>query len=145
MWRAETARPSSPPPPIGRAASPSGRTGPWKPEPEASSLAFQSYAYALDTLTGSDGNNPIVGGAGNDTLFGGAGSDLFAFGNGSGGSVVMDFTAGTDRLALTDSPISLADVIASAQVVGGSTVLDLRPGSSVTIQGRTGDVARWFA
>ncbi|WP_051140804.1 hypothetical protein [Azospirillum brasilense] len=82
---------------------------------------------------------------GADTVWGGAGSDLFALGTGGGGSVVMDFTAGTDRLALTDSSISLADVIASARVVGGSTVLDLRPGSSVTIHGQTGDVARWFS
>ncbi|OYD80678.1 DUF4347 domain-containing protein [Azospirillum brasilense] len=125
-----------------------------------------------DIADGGAGNDTLLGGAGNDTLFGGAGadlidggegsdviflidgadtvwggtgSDLFALGTGGGGSVVMDFTAGTDRLALTDSSISLAGVIASARVVGGSTVLDLRPGSSVTIQGQTGDVARWFA
>ncbi|QCN96116.1 DUF4347 domain-containing protein [Azospirillum argentinense] len=125
-----------------------------------------------DLADGGEGNDTLLGGAGNDTLFGGAGadlidggegndviflidgadtvwggagSDLFVLGTGGGGSVVMDFTAGTDRLALTDSSISLAGVIASARVVGGSTVLDLRPGSSVTIQGQTGDVARWFA
>ncbi len=125
-----------------------------------------------DLADGGEGNDTLLGGAGNDTLFGGAGadlidggegndviflidgadtvwggagSDLFVLGTGGGGSVVMDFTAGTDRLALTDSSISLAGVIASARAVGGSTVLDLRPGSSVTIQGQTGDVARWFA
>ncbi|GAA4257320.1 DUF4347 domain-containing protein [Azospirillum formosense] len=107
-----------------------------------------------DTLFGGAGADLIDGGEGNDVIFlidgadtvwGGAGSDLFALGTGGGGSVVMDFTAGTDRLALTDASISLAGVIASARVVGGSTVLDLRPGSSVTIQGQTGDVARWFA
>ncbi|TWA58061.1 hemolysin type calcium-binding protein [Azospirillum baldaniorum] len=107
-----------------------------------------------DTLFGGAGADLIDGGEGNDVIFlidgadtvwGGAGSDLFALGTGSGGSVVMDFTAGTDRLALTDASISLAGVIASARVVGGSTVLDLRPGSSVTIQGQTGDVARWFS
>ncbi|WP_168220253.1 hypothetical protein [Azospirillum thermophilum] len=51
---------------------------------------------------------------------------------------------GVDRLALSDPSIGLATVIASARVSGGSTILDLRPGSSVTILGRTGDVSRWF-
>ncbi|CAO3383243.1 DUF4347 domain-containing protein [Azospirillum argentinense] len=107
-----------------------------------------------DTLFGGAGADVVDGGAGDDMIFlidgadtawGGAGRDVFAFGTGGGGSVVMDFTVGTDRLALADASISLAGVIASARVVGGSTVLDLRPGSSVTIQGQTGDVAQWFA
>ncbi len=107
-----------------------------------------------DTLFGGEGNDALAGGAGNDVLFadggtdtlwGGAGADLFAFGAGSGGSVVMDFTAGTDRLALFDATLDLRSVIASARVVNGSTVLDLKPGVSVTILGQTGDVARWFA
>ncbi|MDQ2102010.1 DUF4347 domain-containing protein [Azospirillum isscasi] len=107
-----------------------------------------------DTLFGGAGADLLDGGAGNDLIFlidgadtawGGAGRDVFALGAGGGGSVVMDFTAGTDRLALTDASISLAGVIASARVVGGSTMIDLRPGSSVTIQGQTGNVAHWFA
>ncbi|AWK85361.1 hypothetical protein DEW08_03490 [Azospirillum thermophilum] len=57
---------------------------------------------------------------------------------------VADFVPGVDRLALSDPSIGLATVIASARVSGGSTILDLRPGSSVTILGRTGDVSRWF-
>ncbi|NUB15387.1 hypothetical protein GAY28_23995, partial [Azospirillum brasilense] len=115
-----------------------------------------------DTLLGGAGNDTIFGGAGADlidggegndviflidgadTVWGGAGSDLFALGTGGGGSVVMDFTAGTDRLALFDSSLDLKSVIASASVVNGNTVLDLRPGVSVTIVGQTGDAARWF-
>ncbi|MFL7903374.1 Ig-like domain-containing protein [Azospirillum argentinense] len=107
-----------------------------------------------DTLFGGAGDDVMVGGAGDDVLFldqgadtvwGGAGADTFAFGGASGGSMVMDFTAGTDRLALFDPSLDLGSVIASARVVGGNTVLDLRPGASVTILGQTGDVARWFA
>ncbi|MGY0778092.1 Ig-like domain-containing protein [Azospirillum argentinense] len=107
-----------------------------------------------DTLFGGAGDDVMVGGAGDDVLFldqgadtvwGGAGADTFAFGGASGGSMVMDFTAGTDRLALFDPSLDLGSVIASARVVGGNTVLDLRPGVSVTIVGQAGDVARWFA
>ncbi|WP_349602456.1 Ig-like domain-containing protein [Azospirillum argentinense] len=107
-----------------------------------------------DTLFGGAGDDVMFGGAGDDLLFldqgadtvwGGAGADIFAFGGSSGGSVVMDFTAGTDRLALFDSSLDLGRVIASARVVNGSTLLDLRPGVSVTIVGQTGDVARWFS
>ena len=116
-----------------------------------------------DTLFGEDGNDTLFGGAGDDvmaggagddllfldqgadTVWGGAGADIFAFGRASGGSMVMDFTSGADRLALFDPSLDLGSVIASARVVNGSTVLDLRPGVSVTIFGQTGDVARWFA
>ncbi|WP_349620134.1 Ig-like domain-containing protein [Azospirillum argentinense] len=107
-----------------------------------------------DTLFGGAGDDVMVGGGGDDVLFldqgadtvwGGAGADTFAFGGASGGSMVMDFTAGTDRLALFDPSLDLGSVIASARVVGSNTVLDLRPGASVTIVGQTGDVARWFA
>ncbi|UKJ77297.1 Ig-like domain-containing protein [Azospirillum brasilense] len=106
-----------------------------------------------DTLFGGAGDDVLVGGAGNDVLFsdggadtlwGGAGADVFALGGASGGSMMMDFTAGTDRLALFDSSLDLKSVIASARVVNGNTVLDLRPGVSVTIVGQTGDAARWF-
>ncbi|MBK4722287.1 cadherin-like domain-containing protein, partial [Azospirillum sp. YIM DDC1] len=106
-----------------------------------------------DTLFGGAGDDVLVGGAGDDLLFldqgtdtvwGGAGADVFALGGASGGSMVMDFTAGTDRLALFDSSLDLKSVIASARVVNGNTVLDLRPGVSVTIVGQTGDAARWF-
>ncbi|WP_448208343.1 Ig-like domain-containing protein [Azospirillum sp. sgz302134] len=116
-----------------------------------------------DTLFGEDGNDTLFGGAGDDVLSGGAGNDLlfldqgadtvwggegadiFALGGSSGGAAVMDFTAGTDRLALFDPSLDLKSVIASARVVNGSTVIDLRPGVSVTIVGQTGDVSRWFA
>ncbi|MCW2241332.1 Ig-like domain-containing protein [Azospirillum canadense] len=117
-----------------------------------------------DTLFGGVGDDVMSGGAGDDLLFldqgadtvwGGAGADTFALGGSSGGAMVMDFIAGTDRLALFDPTLDLKSVIASARVVNGNTVIDLRPGASVTIVGQAGvgqagvgqagDVSRWFA
>ncbi|MDQ2103881.1 calcium-binding protein, partial [Azospirillum sp. C340-1] len=115
-----------------------------------------------DTLLGEAGNDTLFGGAGNDlmdggagddvlfadggadTLWGGAGADLFAFGRASGGSVVMDFQAGVDRLAFYDGTIDLGAVIHSARVEGGNTTLDIGSGNRITIRGQTGNVADWF-
>ncbi|WP_282184059.1 calcium-binding protein, partial [Azospirillum sp. OGB3] len=106
-----------------------------------------------DTLFGGAGNDLLHGGAGNDVLFadggadtlwGGAGSDVFAFGWASGGSVVMDFEVGVDRLALHDATIDLAAVIRSARVEGANTTLDLGAGARITIIGQTGNLAAWF-
>ncbi|UKJ76048.1 Ig-like domain-containing protein [Azospirillum brasilense] len=106
-----------------------------------------------DTLFGGAGNDLLNGGAGNDVLFadggadtlwGGAGADVFAFGRASGGSVVMDFQAGVDRLALYDAGMDLGAVIRSARVEGGNTTLDVGSGNRITILGQTGNVAGWF-
>ena len=107
-----------------------------------------------DTLFGGAGNDAMAGGMGDDLIFldggadrvwGGEGADVFAFGANSDGSVVMDFTAGTDRLAFYDTTLNLNSVLASARIVNGSTVLELKAGVSVTILGQTGDAAKWFA
>ncbi|CAO3378138.1 FG-GAP-like repeat-containing protein [Azospirillum argentinense] len=106
-----------------------------------------------DTLFGGAGDDLLHGGAGNDLLFadggadrlwGGTGADVFAFGRASGGSVVMDFQAGVDRLALYDAGIDLGAVIRSARVEGGNTTLDLGAGARITILGQTGNAAGWF-
>ncbi|NUB18851.1 DUF4347 domain-containing protein [Azospirillum formosense] len=106
-----------------------------------------------DTLAGGAGNDLLNGGAGNDVLFadggadtlwGGAGADVFAFGRSSGGSVVMDFQVGVDRLALYDASMDLGAVIRSARVEGGNTTLDVGAGNRITILGQTGNVAGWF-
>ena len=96
-------------------------------------------------MAGGAGDDLLFLDQGADTVWGGEGADTLALGGFSGGSVVMDFTAGTDRLALFDSSLDLGSVIASARVVSGATVIDLRPDVSVTIVGQTGDVSRWFA
>ncbi|MBP2293332.1 DUF4347 domain-containing protein [Azospirillum rugosum] len=50
---------------------------------EASPLAFESYAHALDTFTGTAGNDPLTGTAGADTLSGLAGNDTLSGGDGN--------------------------------------------------------------
>ncbi|WP_449229282.1 Ig-like domain-containing protein [Azospirillum argentinense] len=106
-----------------------------------------------DTLFGGAGDDWLHGGAGNDllfadggadTLWGGAGADVFAFGRSSGGSVVMDFEVGVDRLALYDASLDLGAVIRSARVEGANTTLDVGAGNRITIVGQTGNVAAWF-
>ena len=116
-----------------------------------------------DTLLGEEGDDTLFGGAGNDlmnggagddvlfadggadTLWGGDGRDVFAFGRSSGGSVVMDFQVGVDRLAFYDATIDLGAVIRSARIEGGSTTLDLGGGTRITILGQTGNIAAWFS
>ncbi|QCO07159.1 Ig-like domain-containing protein [Azospirillum argentinense] len=106
-----------------------------------------------DTLFGGAGDDVLHGGAGNDVLFadggadtlwGGEGADVFAFGRNSGGSVVMDFEVGVDRLAFYEAGIELGAVIRSARVEGGNTTLDVGGGNRITILGQTGNVAAWF-
>ncbi|HWJ61357.1 MAG TPA: Ig-like domain-containing protein, partial [Acidimicrobiales bacterium] len=106
-----------------------------------------------DTLFGGAGDDVLHGGAGNDVLFadggadtlwGGEGADVFAFGRTSGGSVVMDFEVGVDRLAFHEAGIDLGAVIRSARVEGGNTTLDVGGGNRITILGQTGNVAAWF-
>ncbi|CAO3428344.1 FG-GAP-like repeat-containing protein [Azospirillum argentinense] len=106
-----------------------------------------------DTLFGGAGDDVLHGGAGNDVLFadggadtlwGGSGADVFAFGRNSGGSVVMDFEVGVDRLAFYEAGIDLGAVIRSARVEGGNTTLDVGGGNRITILGQTGNVAAWF-
>ncbi|MGY0830945.1 calcium-binding protein, partial [Azospirillum argentinense] len=106
-----------------------------------------------DTLFGGAGDDVLHGGAGNDVLFadggadtlwGGTGADVFAFGRSSGGSVVMDFEVGVDRLAFYEAGVDLGAVIRSARVEGGNTTLDVGGGNRITILGQTGNVAAWF-
>ncbi|WP_175429585.1 SwmB domain-containing protein [Azospirillum argentinense] len=106
-----------------------------------------------DTLFGGAGDDVLHGGAGNDVLFadggadtlwGGEGADVFALGRNSGGSVVMDFEVGVDRLAFYEAGIELGAVIRSARVEGGNTTLDVGGGNRITILGQTGNVAVWF-
>ncbi|CAO3454929.1 hypothetical protein [Azospirillum argentinense] len=106
-----------------------------------------------DTLFGGAGDDVLHGGAGNDVLFadggadtlwGGEGADVFAFGRSSGGSVVMDFEVGVDRLAFYEAGVDLGAMIRSARVEGGNTTLDVGGGNRITILGQTGNVAAWF-
>jgi Ca2+-binding RTX toxin-like protein len=98
-----------------------------------------------DTLTGdgnanrivaSDGDDTINGGGGVDTLFGGAGVDTFQFSAGNGADVVGDFLSGTDKIDLIAFGFAdFAAVQAATTDVGGSAVIDLGGGNSVTLTG----------
>lgn len=55
-----------------------------------------------DLLNGREGNDTLIGGLGNDTLTGGEGADTFKWQAGdSGHDTITDFTAGVDKLDLS--------------------------------------------
>jgi Ca2+-binding RTX toxin-like protein len=63
-----------------------------------------------DRLSGGDGNDTLIGGVGADTLLGGGGSDSFCFnalpGTLANADVVIDFTAGVDKVVLDSQVFS---------------------------------------
>ncbi|HZH26703.1 MAG TPA: hypothetical protein VEY95_05915, partial [Azospirillaceae bacterium] len=102
-----------------------------------------------DTLLGGGGDDLLDGAAGADTLDGGAGADLLIGGteadrfvftaSGSGNDTVADFRTGdllvVGRAINGQSFASADDVLARAQVVNGSTVVDLGGGHTVVLTG----------
>lgn len=107
--------------------------------------ALAAYPHALDTVSGTDGDDSLTGdsfletlldrligfgGKGDDTLVGGAGADTFVFSYNGGNETVADFEAGTDSFSLA------ADLgIAAVAESGGDTVLTLSDGGTVTLTG----------
>lgn len=57
-----------------------------------------------DTLSGGKGDDFLFGGAGSDTLTGGEGADQFVFlaNSNNGQDTIVDFTAGSDKVAFAD-------------------------------------------
>nr|CAD6596238.1 hypothetical protein RKHAN_00247 [Rhizobium sp. Khangiran2] len=55
-----------------------------------------------DTITGGGGADIIIGGAGADTLRGNGGADQFRFATTGGTDTILDYTDGTDKIALLD-------------------------------------------
>lgn len=101
---------------------------------------------AIDNhLTGNSVSNYLLGGAGsdvlngkggNDILFGESGADTFVFEHGTGGDVIGDFAAGTDKLDLSAfSFASYQTVINSMHEVNGTTAIDLGGGDFVVLNG----------
>ncbi|WP_424944554.1 hypothetical protein [Aliiroseovarius crassostreae] len=108
-----------------------------------------------DRLFGGDGNDYIYGGSSNDRLYGEAGDDILNGGNGndllsggegaddfvfnSGADVISDFDPTTDELII-DANLLLgpsktsADVMALANVVGGSTLINFSNGHTLSIE-----------
>ncbi len=87
-------------------------------------------------LLGGAGNDILDGGAGNDVLFGEAGADTFVFTRGTGGDVIGDFVAGTDRIDLSAFGFtSFAQVEAALGEYGGTAFLTLGNGDMVVLNG----------
>ncbi len=86
-------------------------------------------------LLGGAGNDTLNGGAGNDVLFGEAGADTFVFTRGTGGDVIGDFVAGTDRIDLSAYGLTWQTVINSMHENGGTTAIDLGNGDFIVLNG----------
>lgn len=85
-----------------------------------------------DTLIGNATGNWLAGGFGNDILTGGGGANVFAFGPGWGHDTISDFRSGADRLDLTGTGLSFANLSISASesatTIGYDTNLITLPG-----------------
>lgn len=95
----------------------------------------------IDTLNGGAGADRLVGGKGDDQLSGGSGADTFIF-NGSaiGSDIVSDFDSVEDLVEvsstlLSDTILTVADLIAQAYADGGNTVINLANGDTITLSG----------
>lgn len=87
-------------------------------------------------LLGGAGNDILNGKGGNDVLFGESGADTFVVERGTGGDVIGDFVAGTDKIDL--SALGFADyqaVVNSMHEVNGTTAIDLGSGDFIVING----------
>ena len=63
-------------------------------------------AAGADKIFGDAGNDTLAGGTGNDTLTGGIGSDVFVYGSGDSKDVITDYTAGQDKIKITNGEIT---------------------------------------
>ncbi|MDQ2104127.1 Calx-beta domain-containing protein [Azospirillum isscasi] len=98
-----------------------------------------------DTLFGGDGDDVLWGFGGDDWLIGGAGKDVFAFTLGGGNDYVFEFNPDDDVLGFAVPGITIADIKASAQTVGKSTVFTLSDKTTITVVGLTGVSDSWFS
>lgn len=75
-----------------------------------------------DSLSGGKGNDTLFGGKGNDILIGGAGKDVFCYADGDGKDTIKDYTAGEDKIRITDGTIK------SYRVSGSDVILNVGSG-----------------
>lgn len=112
----------------------------------ANLLQGNPFANALrgfggaDRLMGAGGNDLLMGGLGSDTLGGGAGADVFVFNHGR--DRILDFQNDIDTIRIDDAvwgggARSVAQVLKSACVVNGDTVIAFGNGHSLTLQNFT--------
>ncbi|CAN5280620.1 hypothetical protein BH10PSE14_BH10PSE14_20130 [soil metagenome] len=87
-------------------------------------------------LLGGAGDDVLNGKGGSDVLFGEAGADTFVFERFSGGDVIGDFIAGTDKIDLTAFGFSSYQaVVNSMHEVNGTTAIDLGGADLVVLNG----------
>ncbi len=87
-------------------------------------------------LLGGGGNDNLNGKAGNDVLFGEAGADTFVFERHTGGDVIGDFLAGTDKIDLSAFRFaSYQLVVNSMHEVNGNTAIDLGGSDFIVLNG----------
>jgi Ca2+-binding RTX toxin-like protein len=87
-------------------------------------------------LLGGAGNDVLNGKGGNDVLFGESGADTFIFEHGTGGDVIGDFLAGTDKIDLSAFGFaSYQTVVNSMHEVNGTTAIDLGGSDFIILNG----------
>ena len=88
-------------------------------------------------LLGGAGDDVLDGKGGGDVLFGEAGADTFVFEHGTGGDVIGDFQAGTDKIDLSAIGYTWQDVQNSLHENAGNTAIDLGGGDLIVLNGVT--------
>ncbi|GAA6201899.1 hypothetical protein NBRC116599_31250 [Aquicoccus sp. SU-CL01552] len=95
--------------------------------------------FGNDTLFGNRKADVLDGGAGDDTMTGGFGADTFVFSGGS--DTITDFRNDVDAIHIRSDLVAdgttAEDLISSATVIGGNTVITLDGGDTLTIDGLT--------
>ena len=86
-----------------------------------------------NSIRGGRGADTLTGGTGNDTLTGGSGKDVFKYF--SGKDVITDYTAGQDKIVLTNGSISKVSIKGSDVVftVGSKGTLTVSKGKNKKI------------
>ena len=88
------------------------------------------YAEAgNNSLSGGTGNDTLYGGVGNDTMHGGDGKDIFVHNMGT--LYIEDYTAGQDKIQLTNF-----DIVTSHSISGNNVVLNVRDTSILVKNGK---------
>ncbi|MEC8319735.1 MAG: hypothetical protein VX025_13590 [Pseudomonadota bacterium] len=75
-----------------------------------------------DTLNGRAGDDTLNGGAGNDPLSGDAGRDVYVVEAGGGHDTIVGFTAGEDRIDLTEVGVSARTALSFRETADGTRI-----------------------
>jgi Ca2+-binding RTX toxin-like protein len=87
-------------------------------------------------LLGGAGNDVLNGKGGNDVLFGESGADTFVFEHGTGGDVIGDFAAGTDKIDLAAFGFTgFAQLQAAMGQNGTDSFINLGNGDFIVLNG----------